>query len=103
MARQLNKNICEEKVVAEFAIRHAKITRLAIVAAIIIGVAFFFLYKGIASNTMAMILFAAIFILAAFVNLKVWRCPSCGGHLGKLYLGLKQPKHCPNCGIKLVE
>lgn len=103
MARQLNKNISEEKVVAEFAVRHAMITRLAIVAALITGVAFFFLYKGLASNTTAIILFIAIFILAAFVNIKVWRCPSCGGHLGKLYLGLKQPKHCPNCGIKLVE
>jgi len=103
MAQQFNKNINKEEVVAEFTIRRAKITRLAIMLGIITGGAIIFLYEGIASNTTAVIVLVVIFASAAFVNIKVWRCPSCNGHLGKLYLGLKEPKHCPNCGIKLVE
>ncbi len=103
MARQFNKNISEEKVVAEFAIRRAKIARLAIIVGVIAGAVIIFLYQDIASNAIALILLVVVFISAAFVNMKVWRCPSCNGHLGKLYLGLKEPKHCPNCGIKLIE
>ncbi|NGP89703.1 hypothetical protein [Fodinibius halophilus] len=32
-----------------------------------------------------------------------WRCPSCNGHLGKLYIGLDHPKYCPGCGVELIE
>ncbi len=103
MAQQFNKNISEEKVVAEFAIRRAKIAQLAIIVGVIAGVVIIFLYQDIASNAIALILLVVVFISAAFVNMKVWRCPSCNGHLGKLYLGLKEPKHCPSCGIKLIE
>ncbi len=103
MARQFNNNISEKKVATEFAIRRAKITRLAIIVGAIVGTAIIFMYQGLVSNAIAMILLVVVFISAAYVNMKVWRCPSCDGHLGKLYLGLKEPKYCPNCGIKLIE
>jgi len=103
MTRQFKQNISEKEVVAEFAIRRAKITRLAIMLGIIAGGVVIFFYQGSASNTTAMILLAVIFAPAVYVHIKVWRCPSCNGHLGRLYLGLKEPKHCPNCGIKLIE
>jgi len=103
MTQKFNKNISEKEVVADFTIRRTKITRLAIMLGIIAGGAIIFLYQGIATNTTAIILLVVIFVSAAFINIKLWRCPSCNGHLGKLYLGLKKPRHCPNCGIKLVE
>lgn len=103
MTRQSRNDISAEEVFAEFTQRRATITRLAIVLGIIAGGAVIFFYQGITSNTTAMILLAVIFAAAAYVHIRVWRCPSCNGHLGRLYLGLKEPKHCPNCGIKLVE
>ena len=99
--RQSNKHISEEQVVAEFAIRRAKITKLAVIVGILAGAAIIFLYMGIASNVIAAILFVAILIPAALVNVKLWRCPACNAHLGKLYLGLKGPKYCPACATKL--
>ncbi len=101
MTRQPNKNISTEKIIEEFAIRRASITKLAIFAGIISGAAMLLLYVGVASNVVTAILLAAVFIAAAFINIKLWRCPACNGHLGKLYLGLKGPKFCPACGIKL--
>ncbi len=103
MVRQFNKNIDEQKVAAEFAIRRAKINRLAVIVGVIVGAAIILLYQGLASNAITMILLVVVFISAAYVNMKVWRCPLCNGHLGKLYLGLKEPKYCPNCGIKFIE
>ncbi len=99
----MDKTSSEIEVVSEFRNRQRMINRLAIVVGIITGVAIILGFLGIASNTIAALLITVVFVSALFVNLKVWRCPSCNGHLGKLYLGLKEPKHCPNCGIKLVE
>ena len=93
-----------DKIVAEFAIRRAKITRVAIVGGILVGFTVLLQYEGIiASSTTALILLPLTFVLAAWVGWKLWRCPSCNGQLGKLYLGLKEPKYCPNCGVRLVE
>ena len=36
----------------------------------------------------------AIFVYALYFD---WRCPKCGGWLGKSIL----PKYCPNCGVAL--
>jgi len=100
MNRQPN-NISDEKVIEEFARRRAGISKLAILVGIISGAAILLLYTGIASNVVAVTLFAAVFVAAAVVHIKLWRCPACNGHLGKLYLGLKGLKFCPVCGIKL--
>jgi len=103
MTQQFKKNVSEEEVVAEFKNRRRKIARLAIILGIVAGAVIILAYQGNALNSTAMLLLVVFFISAAFVNVKIWRCPSCNGHLGKLYLGLKEPKHCPNCGIKLIE
>lgn len=50
--------------------------------------------------------FALIFAtigLSIWGGTTFWRCPSCKGHLGKLYIGLDHPKYCPECGIELIE
>lgn len=103
MARQPNTDISDEEVVAEFEKRRATITRLAIITGIGGGAVLVLAYLGLASNTAAVLLFVIVGVYAAIVNVRTWRCPSCSGHLGKLYLGLKEPKHCPNCGIRLIE
>jgi len=103
MARKFNKPDSEEKVFREFSARRAKITRLAVIAGITSGAAIVLLYQDIISNATAAILLVTIFLSAAFANVKLWRCPACNSHLGKLYLGLKGPKYCPDCGIKLVK
>lgn len=48
-------------------------------------------------------LVAVLLAIAAVSNLVFWRCPACGGHLGKLYIGLPLPKFCPNCGVRMLE
>ncbi len=103
MTQQYDENISKEEVIAEFRNRRERINRLAVTLGIIAGATVILTYVGVASNTTAAFLLAVFFIWAGFVNVKVWRCPSCNAHLGKLYLGLKEPKHCPNCGIKLIE
>ncbi len=106
MARQLKNTISEEQVVAEFAFRRKAITRVAVLLGVVIGLAIILLYNNRIvgnGNALATIVLVAVFIAAAFVNVKLWRCPACNGHLGKLYLGLRWPKHCPNCGITLVD
>jgi len=102
MAQELNKKISEEEVIAEFSKRRKRVTQLAVSLGILVGV-LVILYQGVASNTIMIILLVLLFVAAAYMNIKIWRCPSCNGHLGKLYLGLKGPKHCPNCGIRLLR
>lgn len=101
MTRRPNKDISDEKVIEEYASRRANITKLTIFVGIISAGAVLLLYTGVASNAVAAILLTAVFIAAAIINIKLWRCPACNGHLGKLYLGLKGPKFCPQCGIQL--
>jgi hypothetical protein len=103
MTPQFHKQISKEQVFKESRRRRTTITRLAIILGIIVAAVVTLKNFGIASNTLTMILLVVSFATGALVNAKVWRCPSCKGHLGKLYLGLKYPKHCPNCGIKLID
>ena len=103
MTHHFKKNISEREVIAEFAKRRSKLTRLAIFLGIIVGgVVIMDFQTGISKPTTA-ILLGISFIWALIVHVKIWRCPSCNGHLGRLYLGLKEPKFCPNCGIKLIN
>ena len=103
MAQEFNKKISEEEVIAEFSTRRTKVTRLAVSVGILAVGTLVFLYQGVASDTIMIILLVLIFVAAVYMNIKIWRCPSCKGHLGKLYLGLKGPTHCPNCGIRLLR
>lgn len=103
MTRQSRQNSNDRKVIEEFAARRANISKIAVLVGIIAGATVILFYAGLASNVVAGSLLVVFSIAAFFVNIKLWRCPSCNGHLGRLYLGLKQPMHCPNCGIRLVE
>ena len=103
MTQNQKNDLSEKEVIAEFEARRSKLTRLAIILGTVVGVIVFMRYQNGTSTATTAILLAAAFIWAVMVNVKIWRCPSCGGHLGRLYLGLKEPKFCPNCGIKLIE
>ena len=81
MAQEFSKKTSEEEVVAEFAKRRAKVTRLAVSVGIIAVGAIVFLYQGVASDTMTAILLVLIFVATSYVNIKIWRCPSCKGYL----------------------
>ncbi len=102
MSRRSSDSVNEENVFAEFTHRRKIITISAIVTGTLVGVAVVLLRNSQVSDMVAMALFVVVSVLAAIVNLKFWRCPVCNGHLGKLYLGLKKPKHCPACGVQLV-
>jgi hypothetical protein len=106
MMRKPRNIMSEEEVVAEFAVRRKRITQLAVLSGVVVGLAILVLYNNRMvsnGNVIAALVVGAVVIVAAFVNVKLWRCPACEGHLGKLYLGLRWPKHCPNCGIALVD
>jgi len=103
MTQERKKNIDEKEVIAEFEERRSKLTRLAIIIGVIVGAVSIMAYQSGISKTMTAIILIISFIWALIVHVKIWRCPSCNGHLGRLYLGLKLPRYCPHCGIKLIE
>ncbi|MFV1977671.1 MAG: hypothetical protein ACC651_18165 [Candidatus Scalindua sp.] len=97
------KYYSEKEVLAEFEERRRKLTRLALTIGIVIGAVMLVRYQLGISKAMTAIFLAASFLWAIIVHFKLWRCPSCDGHLGRLYLGLKLPKFCPHCGIRLIK
>ena len=103
MTRDIRNDFGEKEVIAEFEKRRSKLTRLAIIIGIVVGVVSLIAYESGISKAMTAILLSASFIWALIAHVKLWRCPSCNGHLGRLYLGLKLPKFCPHCGIQLIE
>jgi len=103
MTQERKKDINEKEVIAEFEERRSKLTRLAILIGVIVGAVSLMAYQSGMSKTMTAIILTVSFIWALVVHVKIWRCPSCNGHLGRLYLGLKLPKYCLHCGIKLIE
>ena len=103
MTQRIKKDVSEKEVIEEFGDRRVKLTRLAIILGIVVVVFIVMTRQSGISNTTTAILLGTTFVWALIVNVKIWRCPSCDGHLGRLYLGIKQPKFCPNCGIKLIE
>jgi len=102
MSKQ-HQNDTSTKVTREFAKRRLAITRLAITVMILTGVILLMAYAGLVPKFITALMLGLFFVYGAIVNVWKWRCPSCNGHLGKLYLGLKEPKYCPGCGIKLIE
>ncbi len=93
----------EKEVISEFEKRRRKLTRLALVIGIVIGAVILVRYQLGIPKEMTAILLAVSFVWAFIVHFKLWRCPSCDGHLGRVYLGLKLPKFCPHCGIRLIK
>ena len=94
----------ERRVIAEFAKRRKKIYTLIALIVILTGGVLFLIFKEEALTRPAgALLMVAIFAITLFGHLRIWRCPHCNGHLGRLYLGLDSPRFCPQCGIRLVE
>lgn len=92
-----------QEIVSALKDRRRKIVRLAFIVGAVVGVAIILGSLGFASNTIVIATLIICFVAALFINLKLWRCPSCNGHLGKLYFGLEEPKYCSVCGIKLLD
>ncbi len=92
-----------ERVAAQFSSRRLLLTQLAVLLGIVAAGLLTLAYLGIAHQSVITVLVGLLLAFALVVNLRLWRCPSCNGHLGKLYIGIKQPKFCPNCGIRLIE
>jgi len=103
MTQERRKDIGEKKVIAEFEKRRSNLTRLVIIIGVVVAAVSIMAYQSGISKTTTAVLLAVSFVWALIVHVKIWRCPSCNGHLGRLYLGLKLPKYCPHCGIILIE
>jgi len=103
MTRKYTTDLSEKDVIAEFEKRRRKLTLFAIIIGLIVGAVSFMAYQSGMPKPMAGILLVVSFAWALIVHVKLWRCPACNGHLGRLYLGLKLPKYCPHCGIKLIQ
>jgi len=87
----------------EFQRRRKTITRLAIAIAVLSLLVTGTFFTGIISSPVtAALIFLAVGFCAAYTNFKLWRCPSCKAHLGRLYIGVSGPKFCPQCGIRLA-
>lgn len=52
----------------------------------------------VTKSTVFLWLLLAFAAAVVAVNIRLWRCPHCGGHLGR---GV--PKYCPNCGEYLGD
>ena len=91
------------KITIEFRNRRAAIVRLAIILGVLSVAVLILAYQGMAPKYVSATILILFFVFAAIVNLRLWRCPACNGHLGKLYLGLNEPRYCPRCGVKLIE
>ena len=103
MTQKRRKETAEKKVIAEFEKRRRNLTRFVIIAGVFVAVVSSLAYQSGLSKMTAVALLVVSFACALIVHIKIWRCPSCNGHLGRLYLGLKLPKYCPHCGIALIE
>ncbi|WP_294949001.1 hypothetical protein [Sulfurivirga sp.] len=92
-----------EAVQREFQHRRRAIQSLAVIAALTATAIVSLLFLDVLNTRVAVPALLVGFSYAVWVNMRLWRCPACGAHLGKLYLGLNGPKHCPNCGVRLVN
>ena len=103
MSGQARNSRSGESVAAQFRSRRLLLTQLAVLLGIVAAVLLTLAYLGIAHESVITVLVGLLLAFALVVNLRLWRCPSCNGHLGRLYIGIQQPKFCPNCGIRLIE
>lgn len=71
------------------------ILRLAMVGSLVI----FFLNKNKDQLPILELVLLLVFILAAYLDYNLWRCPHCGSHLGKM---IPFPPACPHCGKKIL-
>ena len=87
----------------EVARRRGTLRLAMVVVSVAIVASLIAVWMGWAERVVGAAIFAVVFVIAAFVNIRVWRCPACNGHLGRLYIGIPGPRHCPQCGTSLVK
>lgn len=62
----------------------------------LIGFPFMYLASAGESLNMTLMVIGFCFVFAGLIiNLIFWKCPSCGRHLPKAYIGMD---YCPYCG-----
>ena len=91
----------QEEIFTEFKERRKKlIVFLAFFYPSVFACVFLLKIKWLKENIAFLIIPLSLYILVAvfFAN-KIWRCPSCGHLLGKVW----KPKFCPECGIPLIN
>ena len=92
----------EDEIVTSF-LKKRKLLYIHIIIITIMGIIAMVLFYKYGMDKKAT---AAIMVVSGlwswYIHKKLWRCPSCDGHLGRLYIGLKLPKFCPECGVKLI-
>jgi len=103
MSKEQNKELSEKDIIKEFERRRKSLMVIAIVFGVTISAVVLGSLLGWMPNTTTAIVLIISFLWAFIANIRMWRCPLCNGHLGKLYLGIKLPKYCSHCGIKLIE
>jgi len=93
----------QRRVIKEFVERRKKmylaISLLVALAAIVLLAT---LKWGVLTRPAGAALMGIVFVCTIFIRMRFWRCPHCNKDLGKLYIGLRHPKFCPECGIRLV-
>ncbi len=103
IAKERDKPTTKKDVISELEKRRRKLAIIAFIAGVTTGTFILVALQNKISNTFMVAILVILFMFAFIVNVKLWRCPSCNGHLGKLHLDLKLPKYCPHCGTRLVE
>ncbi len=96
-------NRSPQSVQREFRRRRRMIQRLALLTALAAAAIVSLHLLGMMEARATVLALLVGFACAVWVNMHLWRCPACNAHLGKLYLGLDWPKHCPDCGAPLVN
>jgi len=66
--------------------------------AVIVWGAFLLITQGREPKEVLLVAFAAVAVFILGFKAWNWRCPACGGSLGR---GLQTPRFCPNCGVAL--
>jgi len=95
-------SVSDRKIFTEFARRRAVITRTAVSLGVAMGLVTLLGIYHIVPMVSTVVFLGLGFAYGAIVNVRIWRCPDCKAHLGKLYFGIQQPKHCPGCGVQLI-
>ncbi len=93
----------QRRIFEQFARQRKMIVFLAADMALLVAIVLALFFTGIAPPTIAVGLLLASFGFGAVVNLRLWRCPHCKQHLGKLYFGISEPRFCPHCAVPLIE
>lgn len=95
--------LSNRRIRSSFLERRRNIYRTLFVLVVVVGIGGYLQATGTGPAYVPLLIYVSAMVAALVINLKLWRCPACNGHLGKLYIGLDEPTYCPNCGTQLME